>query len=218
MLYSKFIKFFDKKKFNYEFNFFNRISIINAALNKFDLANCKYLEIGVDNNFVFNSIPLKVKNKIGVDPIRGGTHRVTSDQFFKSNKCFFDLIFIDGDHHYHQARKDFVNSLKFLKPGGIIILHDTLPNTYYMQSIPQKVDIWTGDVWKLLVEIFDSSKKKLTIANIDYGVTIIKPLKNFKLEKKNNYSKLVYDDFLKKYFSKLPIKNSEDCLDDIANF
>ena len=58
----------------------------------------------------------------------------------------------------------------------------------------------------------------MTIANIDYGVTIIKPLKNFKLEKKNNYSKLVYDDFLKKYYSKLPIKNSEDCLDDIANF
>ena len=40
-----------------------------------------YLEIGCDKDSNFSKI--KVKNKIGVDPIKGGNVRKTSDDFFK---------------------------------------------------------------------------------------------------------------------------------------
>ena len=70
-----------EKKISYEKNFYKRHAFINKAISKFK--NCRYLEIGVDNNDVFNSIPLKISNKFGVDPVKGGNFRMTSDEFFK---------------------------------------------------------------------------------------------------------------------------------------
>ena len=78
--------------FEHEKNFFSRLAYINKAVSKYK--DCKYLEIGVANNFVFNSIPLKTSNKFGVDPMTGGNYRMTSDKFFKTNdhlKFSFDL-------------------------------------------------------------------------------------------------------------------------------
>ncbi len=36
----------------------------------------------------------------------------------------YDFIFIDGDHSYEQCRKDIVNYLRFVKPGGILSGHN----------------------------------------------------------------------------------------------
>ena len=80
----------------------NRIALINAAISSILKKNktCNYLEIGCDDNYVFNSIILPEKNKIGVDPRSGGNLKITSDKFFKNNKRKFDVIFIDGLHIY----------------------------------------------------------------------------------------------------------------------
>ena len=43
--------------YEYEKKFYSRHAFINKAVSNYD--NCKYLEIGVANNQVFNSIPLK---------------------------------------------------------------------------------------------------------------------------------------------------------------
>lgn len=48
----------------------------------------------------------------------------TSDNFFKTNKVFYDLIYIDGSHEYNQVLKDCKNSWYFLNEGGIIIFDD----------------------------------------------------------------------------------------------
>ena len=40
-----------------------------------------FLEIGSFSNELFNKV--KIKNKVGVDPVSGGTIRMTSDEFFK---------------------------------------------------------------------------------------------------------------------------------------
>ena len=74
----------NKHYFEYENSFYKRHAFINLAISKFQ--NCKYLEIGVENNDVFNSIPLKAENKFGVDPVSGGNFRMTSDKFFQDNK------------------------------------------------------------------------------------------------------------------------------------
>lgn len=52
-----------------------------------------------------------------------------SDDFFANfnsliNGKYADLILIDGDHSYDQCRKDIVNSMEFVAPGGYIVVHD----------------------------------------------------------------------------------------------
>ena len=202
-----------KNLLEYEKNFFNRKSFINRALLNRDLQKCKYLEIGVCKNEVFNTIPLKIKNKIGVDPIEGGTHRVTSDEFFKSNSEFFDVIFIDGLHEYEQCQKDCINSLKFLKPNGIIFFHDFLPRNSFEEAVPRKQNTWTGDVWKVAVEINNSKGLYFKIAKIDMGVGILKKSKEYEYIKDSELKLKNFKDFYSDYYKSLPIIASEEALD-----
>lgn len=57
-LVAKVRKIFDRKKIEYEKNFYSRIAFLNKAISKYDHDSVKYLEIGVDKNLVFNSIPI----------------------------------------------------------------------------------------------------------------------------------------------------------------
>ena len=135
---------------NWDKILYNRISFISAATQKFK--NCRYLEIGCDNNICFKSIP--VINKIGVDPDRGGNVKDTSDNFFKNNKNEFDVIFIDGLHIYEQCRKDVINSLKVLSQNGFIFLHDMTPRNWAEENVPRLKDtLWTGNIWKVALEL-----------------------------------------------------------------
>ena len=205
---------FNKKKtihrFKYETNFYSRVSFINKAVAKFK--NCKYLEIGVAGNQVFNSIPLKMTNKYGVDPIAGGNFRMTSDKFFENNQNLkFDVIFIDGLHHYDQCQKDCINSMKQLNPGGIIFLHDLLPRCEMEQVAPQAWGTWTGNVWKVAVELSRSLNIDFKICNIDHGIGILKLKDGFEY-KKLDLKDATFDEFLN-FKKELNIINSEEALD-----
>ncbi len=125
----------------------NRTEIINSLIKKY---NYKwYLEIGVQNGVNFNAI--ECDNKIGVDPVSGGTFHGTSDDFFKTNERYFDIIFIDGLHQATQVYKDIENALKILTKGGIIILHDMIPMNKESQILPREQKIWNGDCWMAFV-------------------------------------------------------------------
>jgi predicted O-methyltransferase YrrM len=39
-----------------------------------------------------------------------------------------DLLFIDGDHSYEGVKADFVNFGPLVRPGGLIVLHDIVPD------------------------------------------------------------------------------------------
>lgn len=154
---------FDKK---------SRLDIINLAIKK---TNAKsYLEIGCDRNEIFSNIC--VTNKVGVDPRRGGTLRMTSDNFFKINKEKFDVIFIDGLHCYEQLRRDVLNSLKFLKDNGIIIIHDMLPvtekQTFFKEPVPWYPG-WLGDIYKTNFELTKVSDFDFYVVKTDLGCGII---------------------------------------------
>ena len=200
-------------KIVYESNFYNRASFIVRALNKFNIKECQYLEIGVCDNTIFNVIPLNIKNKIGVDPERGGTHRTTSDIFFKNNKKKFDVIFIDGLHTYKQCQKDCLNSLKFLNKNGFIFFHDFLPRNPYEENVPAKQREWSGDVWKVAVELNNSKNIDFVIANIDRGVGIIRPKKKYNYYKMEELTKLDFSHFIKTYYPKLPVVNCKKALE-----
>jgi hypothetical protein len=206
-----------KNHFEYENNFFNRIAFINRGISNFNINSCKYLEIGVCTNEVFNSIPLSLKNKIGVDPVMGGTHRMTSDDFFKNNSQKFDIIFIDGLHTYEQCQKDCLNSLNALKENGIIFFHDMLPRNYMEENVPPKQKTWSGDVWKVAVEINNSSNMEFKIANIDRGIGILKPKNGFEYKKNSNLSLMRFEDFVEKFYKELPIVNSDEAFEFINN-
>ena len=206
----------DKISHRYEFekNFYTRHAFINKAISQYK--DCKYLEIGVDGNQVFNSIPLKSDKKFGVDPFRGGNYRMTSNEFFqKYNHLKFNVIFIDGLHHYEQCQRDCLNSIKSLEDGGIILFHDFLPLSPFQENVPQKQGVWTGDVWKVAVELAHSDDADFRIVNIDMGIGILKIKKNFKYQIMNTLKNENFSNFLE-YKKKLPIISSEEGLDFIT--
>ena len=162
---------------------YNRISFISLATQKFK--NCRYLEIGCEINTCFSSIP--VINKIGVDPESGGNVRETSDNFFKNNKKFFDVIFIDGLHIYEQCRKDIINSLKVLNKNGFIFLHDLTPRNWAEENVPRlKNTLWTGNIWKVALELSKTKGVDFFVINADMGIGVLK-------KKEENI--IYYDDF-----------------------
>lgn len=54
----------------------------------------------------------------------------------------FDLVFIDGNHHYEYVKRDTENALRHLRPGGIVAWHD-----YGMiEDVSRAVDEYAGRV------------------------------------------------------------------------
>jgi SAM-dependent methyltransferase len=200
------------KSFDWRWNTtnFNRIALVNLLVSKFP--NCDYLEIGCHLNKLFDSVP--VANKVGVDPQQGGNVRKTSDDFFRGNNDKFDVVFIDGLHTYEQVRKDIVNAIKVLKPGGWIAMHDMLPRNWIEQQIPIVTPHeWTGDVWKVAFELAQTEGIDFKIVKIDHGVGV------FRLTKQNPSLIDLRDELRPKTFAylyqninRLPVVEWQDCL------
>ena len=171
-----------------------------------------YLEIGCFDNELFNHI--NCFKKVGIDPYTGGTIRKTSDKFFKDNNEKFDCIFIDGLHTYSQVKKDIDNSLKFLNPDGIILLHDCLPNNYFEQATPRSQYIWNGDVWKAIVECRTNVDIDTYTCYADFGIGVILNRKNKNILdiKYNEFSKIKFNDYFTNYKEYMNIIEFEDLL------
>ena len=53
----------------------------------------------------------------------------TSDEFFYFTRNeTYDLVFIDGDHHFETVTRDVINAWCRLKPGGLLMVHDVEEN------------------------------------------------------------------------------------------
>lgn len=164
----------------------DRVVVAQAILDALD--NGTYLEIGVASGSSF--IPIKAKRKWGVDPeyVLTGRRlakyavfsvlrlkderlfRMTSDEFFATKakallRDGVDVCFVDGLHTYDQSLRDVLNALQYLKPKGVILMHDCNPSTeltalpaaniYEMieRNVPGWTGAWSGDVWKALVHL-----------------------------------------------------------------
>ena len=189
-------KFFKRLNYNWS-QFPSRMEIIQKIINQNNFK--KYLEIGCDQDENFSKI--KVENKVGVDPLRGGTIRSTSDEFFKSNNDKFDIIFLDGLHTYNQTIKDINNSLEHLNSNGIIIIHDCLPKKIWNQIVPRMYGHWNGDVWKAIVESRTLSDIDTYTCVADHGLGVIFKRKNRNLLnlKIKNFEKLKFSEYYKNH-------------------
>ena len=81
----------------------------------------------VYENFKTN---LKLVNKKDINFLKD-----TSDNFFTNNKSQFNLIYIDGSHHYDNVKKDFINAYNCTEKNGIMIFDDFL--WFYYENFKQ---------------------------------------------------------------------------------
>lgn len=226
----------------------NRIEIINKTIKKLDLKN--YLEIGVYKGECF--LEIACKNKTAVDPhfliekkrkyghflfdrknLNNHYYEMLSDDFFakyesQKNALLFDICFIDGLHTYEQSTKDVLNTLRCLRTGGYIFMHDCSPPNRASAvelkafedgsaaSIEGWTGEWCGDVWKTIVlskRIFPDFE--IHVFDCDYGVGVIKKNtdRNLKFEDIQEdflaVSNMTYDDLLHNRETMLGLVNPE---------
>lgn len=152
-----------------------RWDIINYLIEQNNYTN--YLEIGVQDYYsCFDKI--KAANKTSVDPFPRNIcdYVMTSNQFFEQlNKDIkYDIVFVDGLHLWEQVWLDIVNSLRHLKDGGTIVVHDCLPTNESMQVRNDHGGEWTGDVWKAIVKFREDKNLEIATVDHDYGCGIIR--------------------------------------------
>jgi len=163
-----------------------RTDLINYLIEKNNYTI--YLEIGVCAGANFHKI--RIKHKDGVDPRRTSkdkldpqgnpaNYKMTSDEFFAQNHQFYDIIFIDGLHLSEQILRDVENSLKWINPGGVIVMHDCLPSSFEAQltyRIPGRGGAWNGDTWKAAAYIrMNFSDVHFCVLDMDWGCGILTP-------------------------------------------
>jgi hypothetical protein len=174
-----------------------RFDLMNRIITACDYED--YLEIGCSTDACFQSVV--ARTKLGVDPFSGGTHRMTSDEFFAANRQKFDIIFIDGLHQYAQVKNDLINGIEALNDDGVILVHDCLPLGYRAQLPFPAGGAWNGDVWKAFVEVRTQAHVDSAVCLIDHGVGMVKKRANqnrLNLEL-DNFIELRYRDFTNKY-------------------
>lgn len=199
-----------------------RAILLKELINKCSFQ--RYLEIGVYKGKTF--LPIPCKFKIAVDPFikispiiwaksllrypnnfNNRYYFMTSDRFFKIKRRFLEnrpkleLIFIDGLHTFEASLRDLLNSLPYLAPNGVVVLHDCLPPNKAAATpansiveakkmdIPGWTGAWCGDVWKTISYLRRKYPKSLDVfvINADLGLGVVTLIKNksldFKLDK-----------------------------------
>lgn len=202
-----------------DISFHNKITRLDIVKNIIKLKNYKsYLEIGTFKDDLFKSVACQ--NKVGVDPVSGGNVRKTSDDFFSENNQKFDIIFIDGLHHYSQVKKDINNSLSVLNNSGMILMHDCMPRDYYYQAVPRSQYNWNGDTWKAFLEVRANKNFDSYCCYADEGVGVILNRKNKNKLNLNikDFKKLKFNDYVDNYKEYLNLIEYEDLFKIIENY
>jgi hypothetical protein len=141
-----------------------------------------YLEIGTDRDDIFSEARKRFKVAVGVDPLSGGTLRMTSNEFFTTNTQYFDMIFVDGLHEANQVYADVMNALRWLSPGGTVLMHDCNPHGILSNRaaypLPPNVRYWNGDTWKAVVALRLLDYIDIVVVDADHGVAVIRKRPN----------------------------------------
>jgi cephalosporin hydroxylase len=81
-------------------------------------------------------------HKVAVTPIIGDSHDPGIARQVAALGPF-DFVFIDADHSYSGVMADFLAYAPMVRPGGLIALHDILPNRE-----DKRIEIWK--YWPLI--------------------------------------------------------------------
>lgn len=137
--------------------------------------NCRYLEIGVDQGACLAHVARSCPTVTGVDPVAperyvpGEFCQTTADGFFARDTRRWDVIFIDGDHSYEQALRDYHHAVAALADNGTIFLHDTWPTEEHHYA-PDAC----GSVYRLRRQLEDRHADAFTFRRHP-GLTLVRP-------------------------------------------
>lgn len=101
-------------------------------------------------------------------------HLMSTDQLaekWAEKKEVIDFLYIDADHSFEQSLKDFNNFSPYVKPNGLILMHDTFPlNEEYEQLH------LSGTVFKTAQYIKHHYAEDFEIVTVPYlcGVSIVR--------------------------------------------
>lgn len=182
--------YFDNKyRFNYDDWFSGNIIYWEKIVNK--ISKIKYLEIGSfeGRSTVFIKELGNLESLMAIDTFEGSDEhknidfkkvyenfkynlnlggneninflKTNSDAFFNNNKNYYNLIYIDGSHHYEQVKKDFINSFNFLENNEYIICDD------FMWVYYDKIEL---NPMKAILECYELYKDKLFIEFVNYQI------------------------------------------------
>jgi hypothetical protein len=167
-----------------------RTEVLNFLLSQLK-RETTYLEIGVcdpSNNYNYINADIKYSVDPGYDFIKNPVDfKMNSDEFFSkldkneilTDNIKFDVIFIDGLHLAEQVDRDIINSLKYIKDDGFIVLHDCNPptewharedNDYF--NTPAGA-YWNGSTWKAFVKWRFSNSVKTCCIDSDFGIGVL---------------------------------------------
>jgi predicted O-methyltransferase YrrM len=146
-----------------------------------------YCELGLYQCVVFNKIIPYSEKLIGVD-----VNPDAGKYMHKSNKTIFinmstsdyakelharpigiDMLYIDADHSKVAVLNDFQNYFPFVKPHGLIIMHDGHPKDE-LSMIPG----YCGDGWAAIEELSKNAKEyEMVTIPVHPGLTICRKRK-----------------------------------------
>lgn len=109
----------------------------------------------VKKNLFFNLNLLNIKKEVFLN---------NSDTFFKRNKKKYNLIYIDGSHHYKDVIKDISYAYFVLERGGILICDDFCKD-YKNKKI---------SATKAILDYLKKNNKKFKILEINYQIYLKK--------------------------------------------
>lgn len=168
----------------------SRTEVLNFLLSQLK-RETTYLEIGVCNPYGnYNYIEADIKYSVdpGYDFIENPVDfKMTSDEFFsklENNEILnadikFDVIFIDGLHLAEQVDRDIINSLKYIKDDGFIVLHDCNPLTeWHAREDNDYFDTpagpyWNGTTWKAFLKWRFNDSVNSCCIDSDWGIGVL---------------------------------------------
>ena len=197
----------------------NRSKLINSLVEKQCLTT--YLEIGVKTGGNFSQI--QAPRRIGVDPVMGielsgipkltryarrifnnpiyllnedvALYQMTSDEYFSSKHVEpICIAFIDGLHHFDQVIRDLLNVQKYLKPKGLVVLHDCLPQSSLNAERERSVKHWNGDVWKASYWLFQRNCA-FDLYDFDEGLCVVNNIEIISFFKRTNCERIRLSSF-----------------------
>ena len=164
----------------------DRVEVINTLI---ELRGYhRYLEIGCQYDVTLGAV--RAAEKVGVDPVSGGTLRMTSDEFFSMATEPFDIVLIDGDHDHDQVFRDLCNSLRLIRSGGAVVMHDCLPPTLEYEGLHL-----CGTAWRAFAKTRERPDLESFTGDFDFGVGIVRRHRNSApIRIDRPMSALTYDD------------------------
>lgn len=176
-----------------------------------------YFEIGVRKG---GSLSLASCPSIAIDPSPEiNISDCNSVSFFKSTSDFFfdhqadiidkngiDLAFIDGMHLFEFVLRDFMNIELHSNAKTLIVIDDIFPNNEIQANRERTSQVWTGDVWKILIclQRFRPDLKLTMLDTKPTGLLLISGLNKKNQTLLNHYNPIIreFNDLkLNKFFN-----------------